>query len=74
MEWAALHKLVLLTVAFCGQDVPDGLLIKKECQEIVIKTATLICDMNKDSYESCYGKLHKHFSIGKEKEEEIKSE
>lgn len=61
MEFLALHKIILLVTAFCTIDSNQGYTyIPDDCQNMIVKIATKQCNLNKDDYETCYGKVKKN--------------
>jgi hypothetical protein len=69
MEFLALHKIVLLTVALCSKPVPEGFIVSDKCTATLTKVATLTCDLNNDEYYQCYHKAKKYFKIERTEEE-----
>lgn len=60
MEFLALHKIILLVAGFCTIHADTYTYIPDNCQSAIVKIATKQCNLNKDDYETCYGKVKKN--------------
>lgn len=64
MEWVALHKIVLLVTAYCTIQAENYTYIPNNCQSNIVKIASKNCNLNKDEYHICYGKVKKNLHNG----------
>ena len=65
MEFLALHKIVLLVTAWCAIEQEGGTFLPSPCQNMITRIATTKCDLNKDEYHVCYGKIKKYLDFKK---------
>ena len=57
MEWAILHKIILITVALCSEVNKDGVFRSHDCNNRVTKLSYLMCDLDKDNFHQCVFKV-----------------